>query len=151
MPYTGSSAYSGAGAVLSISSGGTTPTFTVINEVVSASLSGRTSKTADVTNFSSLKVSEFIAVIVDSGSIDLKCNYVAADPGQQMLSTAFSALAKTAFTLVLPLAPGQLVGGDKYSFSAIVSDFSFDVDTEKQIVLSSKLKISGSLDLTPGT
>lgn len=104
-----------------------------------------------MTNFSSGKVSEFIATIVDSGSIDLKANYVAADVGQQALSTAFSALTKTAFELQLPMSPAQTTTGDLYKFSAIVNDFSFEVDTEKQIMLSCKLKISGSLALTSGS
>lgn len=150
--YTGSNAFSGAGSVLSINTGtAAAPVYTVINEVISADLSGRTAKTVDVTNFSSGKVSEFIATIVDSGSIDLKANYVAADPGQQSLATAFSALTKTMFQLQLPMSPAQTVTGDLYKFSAIVSDFSFDVDTTKQITLDCKLKISGGLVLTAGS
>jgi hypothetical protein len=153
MSYSGSSSFSGAGSILSIQTGGasSSPVFTVINEIASANLTGRQAKTSDCTNFSSGKVSEFLSVIVDSGSIDIKANYVAADAGQSALSTAFSSLTKTLFSLQLPLSPAQLTTGDLYKFPAIVSEFSFDVNVEKQIELSAKLKISGALTLVSGS
>jgi hypothetical protein len=151
MSYSGSQSFSGAGSALSVNTGTvTTPVMTVINEIMSCSLGSRSAKVSDCTNFSSGKVSEFLATIVDSGTIDIKASYLAADPGQSALSTAFSSLTKTLFSLQLPPSPAQTVG-DLYKFSAIVSEFSFDVDMEKQIMLAAKLRISGALNLTPGT
>jgi hypothetical protein len=152
MSYTGSSSFTGAGAQLSVNTSSTsTPSYTVINEVMEANLTGRTAKTVDVTNFSSLKTAEFIAVLVDPGSVDLKISYVSADPGQIQLLTSFNGLTKTLFKLVLPLGVGQTVSGDSYTFSALVTDYSFDVDPQKQILISSKLKISGALTFVEGS
>jgi hypothetical protein len=53
MPYTKSQAQSGRGSILSIGTTGTTPTFSVIGEVKTASQSGSQWGTEDVTNFES--------------------------------------------------------------------------------------------------
>ena len=149
--YGGSESFSGAGSILAINNSLTsTPAYVTIGECTKANLTGRTAKTSDVTSFSSGKVSEFIAVMTDSGSIDLSCNYVSSDAGQIQLQASFNALAKTLFKLTLPLAPNQTTTPDSYSFSALVTDFSFDVGTEKQIEITSKLKISGLLNFSAG-
>jgi len=149
--YGGSESFSGAGSILAINTGtATTPVYTPIGECTKANLTGRNAKVSDCTSFSSGKVSEFLAVMVDSGSIDLTCNYVSSDAGQIQLQSSFSALAKTLFKLTLPLAPNQVTTSDSYSFAALVTDFSFDVGTEKQIEITSKLKISGLLNFSAG-
>jgi hypothetical protein len=145
MSYTGSKAQTGAGTTLSI---GATPT--LIGEVKNIKLNGRKFDTDDVTNMSST-VKEFIATMMDPGEVSFDFNRVSSDAGQVALEAAFSAGSLSAFTIQLPKAPSQTTTGDKYAFSALVTECDYSFETTKADAGSAKLKISGTIVETIGT
>jgi hypothetical protein len=151
MSYVKSAAISGKGSALSIGTTGGTPTFTLLGECTSVDFSGNTAGTADVTNFQSGSYKEFIATIIDSGTVKLAGNRVSSDAGQVAVTTAFASLQVVPWKLDLPLASGQTVTGDSVAFNALVESNEFSVSTEKQIAFSITLKVSGPMTTTPGT
>lgn len=158
MPYpngqTNSKAFAGRSSVLSIGPvvGTETPTFTEIGEVKNASISGRKYSTVDVTNFDSPNAyQEFIATVIDPGSISCSGNYVSSDAGQIALNAAFAAGEVYMFELQLPKGPGQMTKGDQYAFGALVESFDISVEPSKEISFTASLKISGAITFTAGS
>ena len=146
MTYTGSQAIAGRGSVLSV---GATPT--VVGEIKSASISGNSWGTADVTNFQSGADQEFITTIRNNGELKLMGNRVSADAGQVIVEAGYASGAILAFTLQLPKSQTQTTSGDKYAFNALVQSRSFDADVSKEISWQVSLKISGAVVFTVGT
>ena len=150
MSYTASQAQSGNQAIFSIKTGGST--FTPIYEITEASQSGKTNKTADVTNLNS-SGEEFLATLLSPGTFDLTMNRLSSDPGQAAVLASFDAKTVVDYKITLPLAPGQSVGGDTITFSALVEEFEdvLSMSSTKQVVTKAKLKVSGSVTLTAGS
>jgi len=152
MAYTGSQAISGRGSVLSINTGtATLPVWTTVGEVRVSSNSGAQWKTADVTNFESGNNMEFITTIRDNGYFKCTCNRVSGDAGQIALYNSYLNGTTVMYQLQLPLQAGQTTKGDLCSWSALTESYDFDVDPEKQIEVTINLKITGPLDVTPGS
>lgn len=151
MSYTKSKAQTGLGSVLMIGGTGYTPSTAVsVYEIKSLNLTGRVASTADVTNFQSSQ-KEFVAVIGDGGEWSLQGARVSSDAGQAAMEASFQALTLNSFTITLPKAPGQTTSGDSYAFLGLITEMSYDVESEKEISISSKIKISGPLTLTQGS
>ncbi len=150
MPTHKSAAQSGKGSVLSIGTTGTTPTFTVIGEVMSAEFSGNTAKTVDTTSFDSGSFSEFLPVIIDSGTVKLAGNRVSSDAGQIAVLAAFVGLQVLPFTLVLPMTSAQTTSGDSIQFNALIEGNDFSVAVDKQVTFSVSLKVSGPITTVAG-
>lgn len=147
-----SKAMQGKGTVLSIGDGETEEAFTAIVEIKTFQFSGGKNDTDDVTNSDSPgRAKEFIATLLDSGSLKCGGNYVGDDAGQLALRTAFASGAFTNFTLVLPKTKTQTATGDEFAFSAIVEESNIDVQYDKAVTWSGSLKISGLIVFTAGT
>lgn len=105
-----------------------------------------------MTNFDSPNAyQEFVATVIDPGSINCSGNYVSSDPGQVALNAAFAAGLIYMFTLQLPKSPSQTTKGDEYSFTALVESFDITVEPTKEISFSSSLKVSGAITFTAGS
>ena len=153
MSYTQSAAQAGLGSIISINTGTqASPTWTQIFEINSAKLSGRQTKTADVTNLQS-PAAEYIATIVEPGTFDCTGNRVHADPGQTAVDSAFSSLAAKQFQVQLPKISTQTTQGDAYTFSAVVQEWESigDISPDKAVVFSLKLKITGQITYAAGS
>lgn len=146
MTYTGSLATAGRGSLLTV---GGTPT--TVGEIKSASITGNSWGTADVTNFQSGADREFITTVRENGQLKISGNRVALDAGQVIVEAAYQSGAITAFTLTLAKSAAQTTNGDKYSFMALVESRSFDADVTKEVSWSVSLKISGAVTYTAGT
>lgn len=144
MPYTTSKADTGLGSILAI---GATPT--TVGEVKSMKLSGRKWDTDDVTNMQSTQ-KEFITSIQDTGEWAIDGNKISGDAGQVLVETAFASGALTAFTVTLAKAPGQVTTGDKYTFSALVTENDASFELSKANTFSLKLKVSGTMTFVAG-
>ncbi len=153
MAYTGTLAQSGLGTAFNINTSGTsTPTWTLIGEIISAPQSGRVAKTADATNLESL-AAEFITTLVESGTFELTVNRVAGDAGQLALEAAFEGLLTKGYQVVLPKTLAQTTTGDTYLFSAIVEEYDniAEIGPDKAIHSKIRLKVSGKITYTAGT
>lgn len=146
MTYSGSLAQSGRGTSLAI---GSTPT--PIGELSDFPLTRGKWGTADVTNFESGSDSEFIATIRKPGTLTLKGNRVSSDAGQVLVEAAYQDGVLQPFVATLPKTAAQTTIGDKYTFNALVLDYSFTITVEKQIEFSIELQISGAVTLTVGS
>lgn len=151
MSYTASKAQTGLQTQFNIKYP-TSGSFIPIYEVNDFSQSGKTNKTADVTNLNSTG-EEFLAVILSPGTYDLTYNRVASDPGQSAVLSAFNAKATVPFTIQLPIAPGQTTTGDLYAFNGLVEELDdiSSISPTKQIMTKAKIKVSGGITLTPGS
>jgi hypothetical protein len=154
MTYVSSKAQSGKGTVVSIGpiAGTSSPTYVPISEVKSCSPQGAEFKTADTTNFAS-SAEEFIGTISGTGTANMMGNRVITDAGQVALAAASTTGYLYMFKIQLPINPavGQTVAGDVLTFVAIVSPSDIELDTEKAITFSVKLKISGAITTVAGT
>jgi len=146
MSYTGSKAQPGRGSKLSI---GTTPT--EIGEVSDVPFNRPEWDFVDVSNFDSAVDQEMLPTMRKAASFTAKGNRVAADAGQLLVEAAYASGALNSFTLLLPLAAGQTVTGDKYVFNAYVKSCQFDVATTKQVEYSILLQTSGPITYTAGS
>jgi hypothetical protein len=143
----------GLGTTLSIGSGtGTPETFTLVGEVKTITQSGRQVATEDVTNMQS-GAREFIPTLVDSGTWDITGNRVGGDAGQAAMEAAFAALANHNFKVQLPIskAAGQTTTGDLFTFNAPVQELSYSLAVDKAVTFNAKLKVSGTIQVTPGS
>jgi hypothetical protein len=135
----------GGGSVLAI---GATPT--TIGEIQSVKQSGCKWDTEEASNLAST-AKEFVATILDWGEFAVEAKRVSTDAGQALVVAAFGTGALTSFTLTLPKEATQTVNGDKYVFSAVVTECDFSLDVNKLIPLSFKLKVSGGVAYTEGS
>lgn len=148
MTYTGSLAQTGRGAVISIT---VASVVTPIGEVISWTPSGRSLPTEDVSNLESLS-REFISTLPDEGEFEVVTNRVSSDAGQAAVEAAFEGGAKQTFTVVYPKTAAQTTLGDKYVYSAIVSEAMGGAITfDKKITYTFKVKISGAPTITLGS
>jgi len=150
MSYTASLATTGNLALFAIKTGSST--FTNIFEITEASQSGKTNKTADVTNLNSTG-EEFIATLLSPGTIDLTMNRVSTDPGQIAVKASFDAKTVVQYQVTLPELASQTVAGDVITFHALVEEFEdiSSVSSTKQLVTKVKLKITGPVVMTAGS
>lgn len=152
MPDTVSKAFTGKGTVFSIGTSGETPTYTPVAELKTFSFSGTKNDTEDVTNSDSAgRAREFLVTLLDSGEVSISGNYVAADAGQTAFRAAFNTGVILPFKMVLPLAPAQTTTGDTITFNGLVTENDLDIQFDKAITFSAKVKISGVITVTTGT
>lgn len=151
MSYIKSSAQSGKGVLLNINTGSpTTPIWTAVSEMKSFDQSGRQMMTVDVTNTEST-AKEFIATIPDGGSWKVAGNRVGADTGQLAMETAYQAGTLTMFQIQFPKWGTQTTQGDAFSFNALIEDLNYSISVDKEVSVTSTLKLSGPMTITPGS
>jgi hypothetical protein len=153
MSYTASAAQTGSGVLFQINTGTIlSPTWTVISEITDFTQSGKSNKTADVTNLQS-PAEEFIATIQSPGTYDLTYNRVSADPGQAAVVSNFNNKTTVQFEVTLPKTASQTSTGDLYKFSAVVTELDdvSGVTATKQIMTKAKLQVSGAITFTAGS
>ena len=153
MPYTSSNAQTGSQVIFNINTGTTgSPTWTPISEVLDITQSGKTNKTADVTNLQS-SADEFVATLQSAGNFDLSYNRVSSDAGQAAVLASFNGKTLIMYKVQLPKSASQSSVGDYYSFSAIVEELDdiSSVTPQKQIVSKAKFKVSGTITQTLGS
>jgi hypothetical protein len=151
--YTQSAAQSGSQTLFKINTGTVaTPAYTVISEVIDFSQSGKSNKTADVTNLQSAG-EEFIATLLSPGKYDLTYNRVVADAGQAAVLASFNAKTTVMYSIELPKTTAQTSTGDTYKFNAIVEgmDDLSSVSPTKQLTSKASLKVSGAITFTQGS
>jgi hypothetical protein len=143
----------GRGTVVSIGgvTGGTTTTFTPIEELMDASFSGAAWGTDETSNFDSGVNEEFVATMRNNGEVSLKGNLVDGAVGQTALSAACDTGSKFDFTIVLAKGPGETTKGTSYAFSAITLSFlNIGITTKGIVQFDAKLKVSGAIITTVG-
>lgn len=149
MSYTSSEAQTGSQTLFQIK---ISTTFTTIGEVLTIAQSGKTNKTADVTNLQST-AEEFIATLLSPGKYEITMNRVPADAGQAALATNFNAKTIAAFQITLPMTASQSTSGDTYAFSGLVEELE-DIDSvspTKQLMSKAGIKVSGPISYTAGS
>jgi hypothetical protein len=156
MSYTGSKAQSGRGTQLSIggvTGAGGTETYTLVGEVKTTGVSGVSFDETEVSNFDSGVYKEFLATMIDPGTLDLSGNRISSDAGQIAVEAAFLAGVKYNWKMVLPInvQAGQTTTGDTYVFSGFVKSRDIPVDTSKEIGWSVKIRLSGAPTFTAGS
>ena len=156
MSYTGSKAQAGRGSQLYI--GGVTgvggsESWTLIGEVKSGSISGVSFDKEDVSNFQSGVYKEYLATMVDPGTLDMSGNRVSTDAGQLAVEAAFLTGLTYDWKLVLPIntKTGQTTTGDTFILSGFVQSRDIAVDTTKAVGWNVKLQLSGPPTITPGS
>lgn len=118
-------------------------TYTTVAEVSKISNTGSKADLADVTNMDSTSsFREFLATLVDSGDIDLECNFIPGNASQQVLETDFNAQTNGYYKIVLPNALGNS------TFRAFVSSRDFALEIAKQGTRTVKLKVTGQMTNT---
>lgn len=146
MSYTGSQAQAGRGSTISI---GATPT--LIGEVTDLPISRGKWDFVDTTNLESGSDSEMLATIRKAATFTLKGNRVSSDAGQIAVETAYQSGAIATFVIQLPKTTAQTTAGDKYTFSAFIAGYEFQIAPTKQIDFSIDLQVSGPMVLVVGT
>lgn len=149
-------AITGKGTVLSMLVGGTP---TPILQVKTWQFSGQQAKYEDISNADSPTtdggaciVEESVPTTISAGQLSVSGIYLASDPGQAALATAFNQQTLTDFTLQLPKASGQMTKGNLFTFSAYVQDMPLpDLDYSKAATFKVALKITGLIEVTPGS
>lgn len=156
MTYTASKAQAGRGVLLSIGSvsGATLSTsWTVIGEIKNPGIKGSKVNTVDTSNTQSGIFKEFLATMMDPGSLSLTGNRVSNDAGQIAVEAAYASLLKYDWKVQYPInvQAGQSTAGDFYTFSALVESRDFPVETEGLAGYELGLKISGAITPTLGS
>jgi hypothetical protein len=146
----------GAGAVLSIGSGGAGETFTPILQIKTFQLPEAKWAYDDVTNAGSPSVGpgvlkENLPATVDCGEGNFGGTWLPSDPGQLAVSTAFSTGVPTDFKLQLKPIAGQLVTGNLYTFSGYVQTNPVpDIQADKTATIKLSIKLTTLISVTPG-
>lgn len=151
----------GLGGSLSIGTQGGSPTYTVVAGVKQCKAPQGKWGTEDVTTLdNSDNTRRFIKTLVDEGEVDVMMLWESADPGQDALATAYGVPSNTAngaaypFKFALPVdkAGGQTTTGDTYGFNALVTEIGRpEVQVDKSITWSVRLKVTGAVTLTEGS
>jgi hypothetical protein len=141
--------FTGKGAILAISSDGTT--FTTVKQIQKLSSSGQKMNFADITNIDSPNAYiERIPTTLDSGTLSFTVVANPADPGQLMLLAAFQAQTKLSVKLQYPAIGSQTTGLMK-EFSAYVSSAPMpSAAVGDASTFDSELTITGPVTDTPG-
>jgi hypothetical protein len=117
--------------------------FTTIGEARKIGLSLKGSF-EDVSNMDSPSVyKEFLATLIDGGSVKIDCNFLNNDATQNNLYADFAAQTLLYWQIQFPTARG------KATFRAFVEEIAPDLDVQKAAVNSVSLKISGLYTWTP--
>jgi predicted secreted protein len=144
MAYTGSKAFAGQGAALTMGNGASPEVFTKLAELKSIQRSGAKADQVDVTNMDSIGAyREYLATLLDAGEISFTGNYIPSDATQAALQTTFDARAVVNWKIVLPPAGTYIVSLGTWTFAAFVTAFDFDIPHDKEATISGKLKITG--------
>jgi hypothetical protein len=156
MAYTGSKAQAGRGTQLfigGVTGAGGTETFTLVGEIKTSGIAGVQYDQEDVSNFQSGAYKEYLATMIDPGTLDMMGNRISTDGGQQAVEAAFLTGLTYDFKLVLPVSAklGQTTTGDTYLFSGFVKSRDIPVDTTKAISWSVKIQLSGAPTYTQGS
>lgn len=126
-----------------------------VAEIKTISWSGAQADTEDVTSMDSVGAyKETIVTLLDPGEISLSGNRVSGDAGQQAFNDAYGQREKISCKIQLPINPlaGQTTTGDLYSFDAWVTQPALvDLQYDKAISFSAKIKITGPVTLTQGS
>ena len=158
MAYTTSKAMAGRGSQFFL--GGITGVaggnYQLVGEIDTTDLSEVQWEFEETSNFQSGAFKEWMSTMLDSGTVDVKGNYVAGgtDAGQQAFNAALNSGQPYDCKIVLTVNPlvGQTTTGDTISFSAFVSrGGGLSVSTAKKIGFSAQLKITGPRSFTPGS
>lgn len=156
MAYTGSKAQAGRGTQLSLgglTGAGGAETFTPIGEVKTTGISGVQFDQEEVSNMDSGVYKEYLATMIDPGTLDLSGNRISTDAGQQAVEAAFLTGLKYDWKMVLPInkQAGQTTTGDTFVFSGFVKSRDIPVDITKAIAWTVKLQLSGAPIYTQGS
>lgn len=143
-PYTGSQAQAGRGSQLFI---GASPI--LVGELKTIPLNRGKWNSVDVSNFQSAADVEKLVTMRESADIDIGGNFIGGDAGQQALEAAYQSGELTAFQIVLPPTPGQVVGRT-YNLNAFVLDLNLKVETTAAIDFTANLQTSGPTTVIPG-
>jgi hypothetical protein len=127
-------------------------TFVPVYGITSCKHSGKNNKTVEITTLQSTGT-EFLPTMNEYGSFELTINRVSSDPGWQALQASWIAKNFLPYELVLPLTPAQTTTGDTYTFTGLVAQFDdiTDIDSNKQIITSAKITVSGAWTFTAGS
>lgn len=82
---------------------------------------------------------EFLAGFKDGGEVPISGFLDGADDGQEELYTLLGSGAVSSFAIIFPTAIGKT-----WSFSAVVTGFSTNVDVDNAITFDVTLKVSGA-------
>lgn len=157
--YTIASVTSSTALVLTTSAGTQTAvafsgpvTYTAVAELKTLDFSGSKNDVEDVTNFDSAgRAHEFEVTLLDSGEIKIAGNYITSDVGQAAFRAAFQSGVKLSFQMILPLQAGQTVAGETWIFIGAVTELDNTISYDKVLQFSSTVKISGLINVTPGS
>lgn len=151
----------GQGSQLSIGTQGGSPTFTAIVGIRSVKAPAGKWGTEDITTLTTSGFSRrFIKTLEEAGEADVSLIWESADPGQVAILAAYAQGSNIAlggdfpFKLVLPinLPGGQTTTADTLTFNALVTDFTRpEVQVDKTITWSFKLKVDGAVTITEGS
>ncbi|HEX4381240.1 MAG TPA: phage tail tube protein [Candidatus Acidoferrum sp.] len=141
-----SNAAAGAGAKLKYGDGGSPEVFTAVVELKKVGRSGTKADLEDVTNLDSPGAyREYLPTLLDGGEIAFEGNYIAADATQTQLQTKFDGRTKSNWQLALPNSIGH------WSFAAYVTAFDYDIEFDKAMKISGKIKVTGQATFTAGS
>lgn len=151
----------GLGASLSIGTQGGSPTYTAVGKTKQIKAPAPKWGTEDTTTIDTAGgIRTFIKTLQDPGEMDVTVLWESADPGQAAVLAAFSTLSNTAngaaypFKLALPVdLPGaQTTTGDTFAFNGLVVDYTGpEVQVDKTVTWSFKVKLTGGITLTEGS
>lgn len=140
-----SGAKKGFGYKLQIQSA-TPATYNDIKELLTVGAVGGTRELADVTHFESDgSFHEYIATLRDSMEVQVECNYLPSDTGQDRLKTLFDTGAVESYKFVGP----STTINETITFNAIVTSYAVQSAKDAQVKLLFTLKITG--DQTTGS
>jgi len=127
-------------------------TYTPVAELKTLDFSGSKNDIEDVSNFDSgSRFKEYISTMADAGDVSISGNYIAGDTGQGAFRGAFNSGAVLSFQILLPLQAGQTTTGEKWVFYGIVQELDNAIQFDKAITFSAKVKITGPINVTPGS
>lgn len=136
-----SNAIAGYGTLLKRGDGGAPEVFSLVGEVKSIAGPQISVKEADVTTHSSAALGafmEFIATLIDPGTVDFEINYVPSDVTHQGIRNDMLGRVKRNWKLQLP---GNI---ETISFSAFVQKGPYDFPTADVIKQKVSLRITGA-------
>ena len=150
-----SKAFSAKGTVTSfgpVTTGGSQTYPTTLSEMKTIQFGSQKANLEDVTNMDSPSgYVEELPTTLDAGDVTFSGNRVAADPGQSYLLTAFGAQTLLAVKVQLPKGPNQTTNGDVFTFEGYCVDIGSDFQYDKAASWTGKIRITGPLNLAPGS
>jgi predicted secreted protein len=147
-----SKAFAGLGTQLQRGDGASPETFATIAEMTKVQGTGSKADVIDVTNMDSpTAYREKLVTLLDAGEISFDGNLIGSDVTQQDVQADFDARALHNWKVVLPVDPATSQPRGHWDFQAFVSSIDFDMQHDKQSIISGKLTISGPRTYTPGS